>query len=153
MNRSQLLAVTAAAATIVHEKKRKVRSVWTKDWLLKRKRFSHINLLEELRLQPEDWFNYLRMDEGTYLELLKAVSPLITKQNTHLREAIPPHERLTATLRYLATGRNYEDLKFSAAISAQSLGKIIPETCAAIYTVLKNEYLKVRSIFGRLSFN
>jgi hypothetical protein len=31
--------------------------------------------------------------------------------------AISPHERLTATLRYLATGRTYEDLKFHHRLS------------------------------------
>jgi len=43
----------------------------------------------------------------------------------------------------LATGRSYKDLKFSAAISPQALGLIIPENCAAIYEVLKKDYLKV----------
>lgn len=65
------------------------------------------------------------------------------KQNTQLRETISPHERLTATLRFLATGRSYEDLKFSVIISPQALGQIIPETCYAIHSVLKREYLKV----------
>ncbi|KAK3886778.1 hypothetical protein Pcinc_009098 [Petrolisthes cinctipes] len=32
------------------------------------------------------------------------VSPEIQKQNTHLREAIPPEQRLSVTLRYLAKG-------------------------------------------------
>ena len=76
------------------------------------------------------------MNESTYLILLSTVSPLIQKKTT-MREAITPHERLTVTLRFLATGRIYEDLKFS------TLGKIIPETCRAIYKVLK-EYYKAR---------
>jgi hypothetical protein len=42
-----------------------------------------------------------------------------------MREAITPSERLTATLRYLATGRTLEDLKFSTPIS-QALGRVIP---------------------------
>jgi len=41
------------------------------------------------------------------------------------------------------TGRSYEDLKFSAGISPQALGVIIPETCVAMYEVLKKDYLKV----------
>ncbi|VEN57307.1 unnamed protein product [Callosobruchus maculatus] len=45
-----------------------------------------------------------------------------------MRQSISPHERLTATLRFLATGRSYEDLKFSVAISPQALRQIIPET-------------------------
>ncbi|XP_050303715.1 probable ATP-dependent RNA helicase DDX49 [Anthonomus grandis grandis] len=113
-----------------------------KKWSLQRDRFSHIKLLEELRLEPDDYRNYLRMDEDSYVLLLKLVTPLIQKQDTCMRSAIPPHERLSVTLRYLATGRNYEDLKFSSIISPQSLSKIIPEICSAIYQVLKDEYIK-----------
>jgi len=61
-----------------------------------------------------------------------------------MRQAISPHERLTATLRFLATGRNYADLKFSTVISPQALSCIIPETSNAIYQVLHQDYLKVK---------
>lgn len=141
MKNSNLYAVAAAIA--VNNKIRKKRSKWVKEWLLKRSQFSHINLLDELKLEPGDWFNYLRMDYETYCTLLKLVSPLITKQDTQLRNAISPHERLTATLRFVATGRSYQDLKFSVIISPQALGQIIPETCSAIYSVLKKDYMKV----------
>ena len=43
----------------------------------------------------------------------------------------------------LSDGKKLQDLKFSAAISPQALGVIIAETCAAIYEVLKKDYLKV----------
>ncbi|KAJ8975151.1 hypothetical protein NQ317_012429 [Molorchus minor] len=42
-----------------------------------------------------------------------------------MRTAISPHERLTATLRFLATG---QDLEFTTIISKQALSEIIPET-------------------------
>ncbi|CAG5035770.1 unnamed protein product [Parnassius apollo] len=58
-----------------------------------------------------------------------------------MREAISPNERLTATLRLLATVRKYEDLKYSTIISPQALGRIVPETCYAILEALK-EYHK-----------
>lgn len=148
----EICLVALACAVIVkkNEKKnkkiRKARSKWSKRWLLKREQLSHINLLEELRLEPDDWRNYLRMDEDTYLELLSLVSPLIKHQDTIMRSAITPHERLSATLRFLATGRNYQDLKFSTIISPQALGKIIPETCEAIYQVLQEKYMKVSKL-------
>lgn len=101
-----------------------------------------------MRLEPDDWRNYLRMDEETYVELLNIVTPLIKRQDTMMRLAITPHERLSATLRYLATGRNYQDLKFTTVISAQALSEIIPETCQAIYQVLHNKYyMKVSRFF------
>jgi len=137
------LALAAFAIILKKKKFKKKRAMWCKDWLMKRKTFSHINLLNELKIYPRDWHNYLRMDEETYLNLLSLVTPLIKKQNTIMRESITPHERLTATLRFLATGRNYEDLKYSTLISPQALSYIVPETCNAIYKVLKSQYLKV----------
>ena len=61
------------------------------------------------------------MNEETYLNLLLLVSPLIKKQDTVVREAVTPHERLTATLRFIATGKSYEDLKFTTVISPHLL--------------------------------
>lgn len=136
------IATTLVVAGIVNKKKRK-REKWCKAWLLKRASLSHVPLMDELRAETTDWFNYLRMSESTYLELLGLVTPYIEKQDTCMRQAISPHERLSATLRFLATGRSYEDLKFSVAISAQSLGKIIPETCRAIWKALQKDFLKV----------
>ena len=93
--------------------------------------------------EPSDFKNYLRMENHLFHQLLNLVRPHIEKQNTVMRESISAEERLVATLRFLATGQSYEDLKFSSAISAQASGKIIPETCWAIYKVLRNEYLQV----------
>ena len=62
-----------------------------------------------------------------------------------MRRAITPLERHSLTLQFLATGRSYEDLKFSAVISPQALGVIIPETCAAIHEAQKKGCLKVRN--------
>lgn len=141
------LALIATAFVCIEKikqrpKKKINRTKWVKAWLAKRPTYSHVNLIEELRLEPDDFRNYLRMDENTYVELLEAVSPLIRKQDTVMRTAISCHERLSVTLRFLATGRSFQDLKFSALISPQALGEIIPETCHAITTVLRKEYMR-----------
>lgn len=81
-----------------------------KYWSLKQQ--SHINLLDELRFEPGGWFNYLRMDNEPYLDLLHSVMPLIKKSGPQMRTAITPLERCGVTLHFLATGRSYEDLKF-----------------------------------------
>ena len=137
-------------AICLSAKQPRKRSKWCKSWLLKRGELSHGQLIQELRLEPRDYANYLRMDESTYLELLSMVTPFIKRKDSLLRNAISPHERLTATLRSLATGRSYEDLKFSTLISPQALGQLIPETCEAICTVLKKDYFKVRKTNLRL---
>jgi hypothetical protein len=123
-------------------KKKKIsgRRKWVTDWLLQRESLSHVNLLAELKFGKTDWFIFLRMDKETYLKLLDQVSPLIQKHRT---EAVSPHKTQTVTLRFLATGRYYKDLKFSAITSPQALNLKIPETIRFIYQVLRREHLKV----------
>lgn len=115
----------------------KRRRLWSKEWLKNRDDFSHMRLVRELKENNlDDYRNYLRMPVESFQLLLSKVSPLITKKDTVLRPSIPAEQRLVATLRFLATGRSYEDLKFTAGISAQSLGRIIPETCQAIIRIM-----------------
>lgn len=136
---------------VIEEKKKKK---WCKSWLLKRNIFSHMNLLRELREhEPIDFKNYLRMDNETFNALLNMVRNKIEKQTTIMRDSITAEERLTVTLRYLATGNSYEDLKFSTGISPQSLSQIIPETCIAIYEALQKDYLQVSKITNISCFN
>ncbi|KAK4885232.1 hypothetical protein RN001_001503 [Aquatica leii] len=102
-----------------------------------------MRLLKELKTnEPEDFRNYLRMNSETFEELLKLVSPHIKKQDTVMRNSIIPEERLVVTLRFLATGRSYECLKFNTGISPQAIGCIIPETCKIIYKVMQPKHLK-----------
>jgi hypothetical protein len=49
-----------------------------------------------------------------------------------MRDAIPPSQRLSISLRYLATENTFEDLKSTSAISLQSIGKIVMYTCTAL---------------------
>ena len=109
------------------QKEKRKRAIRTKDWLLKREQLGCTHLLRELLPYLEDVHTFLPMDENSYLELLDLVRPRIEKQSTVLRSPIDPRQRLMATLRYLATGASYQDLKFSTRISAQALSKIIPE--------------------------
>jgi len=44
------------------------------------------------------------MDIGSFNEILNNVIPAIEHKNSQLRAEIPPEERLSLTLRYLATG-------------------------------------------------
>lgn len=141
-NRKKKLAALILVLLLSTTKAKK--RFWVKDWLLQRDSLSHMRLVQKLRTSAtDDLRNYLRMDDTCFKELLSMVKPLISKKNTKMRKAITAEERLIVTLRYLATGRSLEDLKFSAIISPQALGNIIPETCDCIYKALKKKYLKV----------
>jgi len=54
-----------------------------------------------------------------------------------MRVPITAEQRLLSILRYLISGDSFEELKFQTAIVAQTLGKIIVETCEAFIYVLK----------------
>ena len=57
-------------------------------------------------------------------------------------EAISSSQRLSITLRYLATGNTFEDLKLTCAVSLQSICIIVMEICTALINSLQN-YIKV----------
>ena len=147
-NRDRNIAAVVVAAAAVHltvadrrRTRRRNRQVWMKKY---RGNCNDQPLLRELRENyPKDYRNYLRMDSKTFEDLLGLVKNRITKMDTIMRQSITAEQRLTATLRFLATGRSYEDLQFSTGISAPSLSKIIPETCKALYHALRTEFLKV----------
>ncbi|KAF2885217.1 hypothetical protein ILUMI_20936, partial [Ignelater luminosus] len=79
------------------------------------------------------------MGMDTYMDLLSLVTPEILKKNIYMRRVITPHERLIATLRFLATGRSYRDLEFTTPVSKQSLSCIFPKT-EKDWTDISNEF-------------
>lgn len=75
--------------------------------------------------------------------LLSKISPMISKQDTDFREAIPAKYRLAITLRFLASGDSYKSLHYLFKVSTQAISKIVREVCKAINEVLKDE-IKVK---------
>lgn len=110
-----------------------------KNWLEIGKK-SHRHLVEEIKQnEPRDFNNFFRMDADSFQILLDLVKSKIQKQNTMMRDAISAEQRLEVTLRFLATGDSFEDLKFKFGIAAQTIGKIVIETCLAIIEVLRDQ--------------
>lgn len=144
MNNKEKACVAIILASLANTKVKKRR--WVKKWLAKREKYTHLNLLNYINdTDPEDYRNYFRMNSYLYHELLQMLSPYITKQNTNMRQAISANERLALTLRFMATGRSFEDLKFSTIIAPTTISEIIMETCEAIIRVLK-DYIKVSKV-------
>ena len=144
--RKALWAVVLLCAA--KKKWKRERTLWSKQIYLNRKqKGSFYQTFMELYQGNDDdmydFFTYTRMPPWMFDDILKKITPIIVKQESFMREAIPPAARLEATLRFLITGIPYTQLQFYTRISNQSLSKIIPEVCEAIYTVLKEDYLKV----------
>ena len=79
-----------------------------KPWLKRRKNLeSHGTLLAELRLEDEHKHNILlRIASENFEEICQLTKDDITKENTKMRELIPP--RLAATIGFLSTGESYK---------------------------------------------
>ena len=93
-------------------------------------------LVQDLRLfNEENFFKYFRMSATQYEEILSMVAPIIK------RECIGPDERLSVTLRYLATGDSQTTIPMNYRISPTSVGRIVNETCEALWQVLST-YVK-----------
>lgn len=127
--------------------RKKLRTTWTRPWILNRATEGcSQKLLQEFSAQDDQkhlYENFLRMDSATFEELLELVSPLIQKQETNMRKPISPRERLAVTLRFLASGDSFHSLAALFRIPHNSISTIVPEVSDAIYTVLKDKYLKV----------
>ncbi|XP_016665006.1 uncharacterized protein LOC107885826 [Acyrthosiphon pisum] len=57
--------------------------------------------------------------------LLDLIKHQIVKQDTQLREAIPVHDRLMVTLRFLASGDAYSSLQYLFRIPPCTIGRIV----------------------------
>ncbi|XP_063806678.1 uncharacterized protein LOC134989418 [Pseudophryne corroboree] len=120
------------------------------NWLLERESRSYMPLLMEIRENnPEDYRNFLQMDDATFQELLHLVTPYIRRQVTKFQRAIPAEERFSRL--HCATWLLYTRLrtsKFGTRISAQALGRTIPDTCKAIVKVLQFRNCKLVGDYG-----
>ncbi|KAH9631746.1 hypothetical protein HF086_014747 [Spodoptera exigua] len=84
----------------LEEERRRKRKYWVHPLNTLRLEIGQFHTLYmQLRLNPDKSFEYYRMSIQSFDVLLNLTKDYITKQNTKLRTAIPPEERLTVTLR------------------------------------------------------
>ena len=69
-------------------------------------------------------------------ELLNWFGPHLQKNDTKMRKAISPSERLSVCLRYLVTSDAQVMIGASYRMSPTVVGKIINETCEIVWKVL-----------------
>ena len=70
--------------------------------------------------------------------------PLVKKKSTHMREPIPPDERLSVTLGYLVTGDAQTTVAASYRISPTLTGRTIEKTCDVLWNTLsRHGFLRV----------
>nr|XP_022903892.1 uncharacterized protein LOC111416171 [Onthophagus taurus] len=150
MSCGKIRLAAAIAAYLIKKKqikKKTKRSVWVRNWVLRRVDLSFQNtLLEELRTEDSMQLkNFLRMSNDDFEYILSLIQTSIQKQDTKMRLAIPPKDRLLVTLRFLATGDSFHSLMYLFRIPVCTIARIVLECCEALYQCLKSKYLKVPS--------
>ena len=105
-NENLLFLAGAYWFVFLRRKKISERSIWCREWLLRRDDLgAYDTLLSELREEDKKSFiNFLRVTPGLFESLVHKVHPLIHRQDTQFRQAISTGMRVAITLRYLATG-------------------------------------------------
>ncbi|XP_067128130.1 uncharacterized protein [Centruroides vittatus] len=132
-------AIIVASLEKQNENKRRRKRGPTRTWIKRRTdKGAFLNLNLELRGEdPTSYRRWLRLTESQFEYLLRKISPRIQKQKTKFGEPISPAERLTVTLRFLATGITFRDLSWEFRIGERTISYIVVETCATLYETLK----------------
>ena len=126
-------------------RRRKLRaSRWyVRPWVVNRPLYGHYHqLLSNLNdHDPDTYRYYLRMDKPLFLEILSRVYERIRRQDTNYKRSLEPGLRLAITLRFLSTGEAYKSLAISFRVGANSISKLVPDTCEAIIQEYMEEVL------------
>ncbi|CAH1998907.1 unnamed protein product [Acanthoscelides obtectus] len=87
-----------------------------------------------------------RMSKASYLELVKLLSPFLSKMNTNMQECVSAEERILITLRYLATGCTFVSLSLYFARGETTVGIIVKETTKIIWDLLNDTYMPLPTV-------
>ncbi|TDH01504.1 hypothetical protein EPR50_G00181260 [Perca flavescens] len=145
-----ILALAALGLLLVEKERRRRRKIRrnrtkrAKSWISQRQAQGALpNLCRELELdEPYDFKNFARLFPAQFHMLEELVTPNIQRCSTNNRDCVSVGERLTVTLRFLATGESFKTLSFLFRMGVSTIRQIVPETCHAIYQVLREKYLK-----------
>lgn len=81
-------------------KKKKTRRYWIHPIIRDRKNKGFFyTLYNEIKEDPEKFFNFTRMSKASFQELLLIIKDQCSKNNTIMRESISAEEKLLITLR------------------------------------------------------
>uniref|UniRef100_A0A3P8N7S1 DDE Tnp4 domain-containing protein n=1 Tax=Astatotilapia calliptera TaxID=8154 RepID=A0A3P8N7S1_ASTCA len=127
-------------------RKRRPRRTWVHQVLETREQFGEFHhLLQELRLDDGRFQRYHRLSLGQFEDLLTRVGPRIARLDTNYRCSIPPAERLSICLRFLATGDSFRTIVFSFRVGVSTVSQIIPQVATAIWDCLVDDFMAVPS--------
>ena len=98
-------------------------------------------LYPDLRANPEKFLNYFRLTTDEFDDVLQKIETEIYHQDTNFRRAVTPTERLSVTLRYLASGNSFTSVAYEYRLGISTVHEVVLETCSALWSKLRYEVM------------
>ena len=122
----------------------------TRAWVKRREQSRYFNnIIKELKVEDRLGFREMfRMDVGDFEFILGKILHLISpRQMSNIGGHLPimSDERLTLTLRYIATGQSFQSLSFQFRIALNAVSYIIKGCCNALVDELVSVFVKTPS--------
>ena len=132
--------VSAVRRRRVRLNRRRLRNrPWS--WTLPRPAESWFEIHFDDRHIPEDYFRrQLRMKRGTFQALVGILTPWLTRENTRLRDCIPPEKVLALGIYRLAHGNSYVSIGPVFNVGKSTVIEAVQDVVAALFE-LKDEYI------------
>lgn len=87
-------------ALLLRKRRRRARKMHVHPILsLRESKGLFYTLFDQLLADENKFFNYLRMSQSSFFELLSLIKVEITGTNTRMRKCVSPEEKLVVTLR------------------------------------------------------
>ncbi|XP_048366488.1 uncharacterized protein LOC125440671 [Sphaerodactylus townsendi] len=95
--------------------------------------------------QPDEgaWVRHFRMSREAVLELVEELRPVLQREDTNMRAAIPVDKRVALTLWKLATSDSYRSVANQFGVGVSTASVIVMEVCEAIHDVLLRQVVQL----------
>ena len=139
IRRRQMLAI---AAVYRHRRRQRRRRNRLRYWCLPRPRQSWFEIHYNDHRIPDDYFKQqLRVRRATFNELLNMVNPHVARQDTSMRNCIPPEKILAIGLYRLAHGNSYVSIAPVFNVGKSTVIEAVQDVMNVLYDQ-RNQYIK-----------
>ena len=92
--------------------------IWARPMLLERNQNASQLMRAILEEELDNTvINFMQLVREDFAYLLTVITPRIRRQDTYMRDAIIPKDKLIITLRFLASGDSYKSLEYAYRVS------------------------------------
>ena len=142
--RKRKAAASMLVLLICDEEESKKKRGKTRKWIKRREEKGYFcNIVKELR--TEDLSGYremMRMNYNQFLTILRVLEPHISKKQVIGGHKTIAAERLTLTIRFLASGETFRSLCFQFRMGRATISSIVREVCQVVFKCFREKYLK-----------